>query len=114
LASLRVSGLVLPVFGLRGVVRDDTVSVPVSGRPSPCPFGEVPGRAVCGCKGAPVLTVGNDAAGVERMLEKAAWPARFAAGGWPGGVMAWNGGCSGRDGRAVRCGRGGPGARRAG
>ena len=25
---------------------------------------------MCGCKGAPVLTVGNDAAGVERMLEE--------------------------------------------
>ena len=70
MGSLRLSGLVLPVFLLRGVVPDDTVSVSVSGRPSPRSFGEVPERAVCGCKGAPVLTVGNDAARVERMLEE--------------------------------------------
>ena len=32
---MRLSGLVLPVFLLRGVVRDETVSASVSGRPSP-------------------------------------------------------------------------------
>ena len=48
-------------FWLRSRVLDDTVSVSVSGRPSPVIFGEASGRAAGGCKGAPVLTVGNDA-----------------------------------------------------
>ena len=98
----------MPVFVLRGVVRDDTVSVSVSGRPSPCSLGEVPGRAVCGCKGAPVLTVGNDAASVERMLEEGSLRCPGCGDGWPGGVMAWSGRCSGRGVRAARCARGGP------
>ena len=53
---------------MRGVVRGDSVSVADRVRPSPRSFGEVPERAAW-CERAPVLTVGNDAASVERMLE---------------------------------------------
>ena len=73
-------------------------------------------RAVCGCKGAPVLTVGNDAARVERMLGEGS----LCCPGCGGRLARWGHARErtvfgpGRAGRAGRYGRAGPGARRAG